>query len=175
MAVVGPPAVAAELDHLPGDPLDARQASSASRRAVADRRPRGLRRLRRRDEPPVRRLGRQPRRPRSRWTRPSTASPLRADGRPSSVTDVKPLPPKDPNGTAAFYAMIAWVFGGYIASTLIGLIGNPRSRSRRRAAARIGALAGVSASSPGILSVVMLRAASTCSRATWWRCPQSRR
>jgi hypothetical protein len=37
------------------------------------------------------------------------------------VTDVKPLPPKVPNGTAIFYVMIAWVFGGYIASTLIGL------------------------------------------------------
>ena len=50
------------------------------------------------------------------------------------VTDVKPLPPKDPNGTALFYAVIAWVFGGYIASTLIGLIGSPRDSSRRRAA-----------------------------------------
>jgi hypothetical protein len=27
------------------------------------------------------------------------------------------------------YAMIAWVFGGYIASTLIGLIGSPRRLS----------------------------------------------
>jgi hypothetical protein len=73
------------------------------------------------------------------------------------VTDVKPLPPKDPNGTAAFYAMIAWVFGGYIGSTLIGLIGNPRSRSKQRAAARIGALAGFGIVA-GILSVVLLRA-----------------
>src|SRR2546430_5704103 len=64
-------------------------------------------------------------------------------GRPAvRVTDVKPLPLKDPNGTAAFYAVIAWVFGGYIGATLIGLIGSPRSTSRRRAAARIGALAG---------------------------------
>jgi hypothetical protein len=56
-----------------------------------------------------------------------------------------------------FYAMVAWVFGGYIASTLIGLIGSPRSPSRWRAAARIGALAahGIVA---GILSVVLLRA-----------------
>ena len=53
--------------------------------------------------------------------------------------------------------MIAWVFGGYIASTLIGLIGSPRSRSRQRAAARIGALAGFGIVA-GILSVVMLRA-----------------
>ena len=53
--------------------------------------------------------------------------------------------------------MIAWVFGGYIGATLIGLIGSPRSRSRRRAAARIGALAGFGIVA-GILSVVMLRA-----------------
>jgi hypothetical protein len=33
------------------------------------------------------------------------------------VTAVKPLPPQDTNGTAAFYAVIAWVFGGYIGST----------------------------------------------------------
>jgi ABC-type Co2+ transport system permease subunit len=53
--------------------------------------------------------------------------------------------------------MIAWVFGGYVASTLIGLVGSPRSRSRRRAAARIGALAGYGIVA-GILGVVMLRA-----------------
>jgi hypothetical protein len=73
------------------------------------------------------------------------------------VTDVKPLPPKDPNGTAAFYAVIAWVFGGYIGATLIGLVANPRSSTRRRGAARIGALAGFGVVG-GILSVVMLRA-----------------
>jgi hypothetical protein len=53
--------------------------------------------------------------------------------------------------------VIAWVFGGYIGATLIGLIGSPRSSSRRRAAARIGALAGFGIVA-GILSVVMLRA-----------------
>ena len=70
---------------------------------------------------------------------------------------MRPLPAKDPNGTAAFYAMIAWVFGGYIGATLIGVIGTPRSRSRARGAARIGALAGFGVVG-GILSVVMLRA-----------------
>jgi hypothetical protein len=81
-----------------------------------------------------------------------------AQDRPAvRVTDVKPLPPKDSNGTAAFYAMIAWVFGGYIGSTLIGLIGAPRSRSQARGAARIGALAGFSLVA-GILSVILLRA-----------------
>jgi hypothetical protein len=80
-----------------------------------------------------------------------------ARGRPAvRVTDVKPLPPKDPNGTAVFYAMIAWVFGGYIGATLIGVIGTPRSRSRTRGAARIGALAGFGLVA-GVLSVLLLR------------------
>src|SRR4029079_8159576 len=73
------------------------------------------------------------------------------------ITDGKPLPSNNPSGTPRFYAVIAWLFGGYIASTLIGLIGSPRSRSRQRAAARIGALAGFSIVA-GILSVCLLRA-----------------
>jgi hypothetical protein len=48
------------------------------------------------------------------------------------------------------------MFGGYIGATLIGVIGIPRSRSRERGAARIGALAGFAVVG-GILSVVMLR------------------
>ena len=81
-----------------------------------------------------------------------------AQSRPAvRVTDVKPLPPKDPNGTAAFYAMIAWVFGGYIGATLTGMIGTARSRSHRRGAARMGALAGFGLVA-GILSVLLLRA-----------------
>ena len=143
VAVVGPPAVAAQLNRLPGDPLDARQASSRADALsqIDDREVYGA-------------------------YDAATAIALErtfnlvaaAQGQPAvRVTDVKPLPPKDPNGTAAFYAVIAWVFGGYIGATLIGLIGSPRSSSRQRAAARIGALAahGIVA---GILSVVMLRA-----------------
>ena len=72
------------------------------------------------------------------------------------VTDVKPLSPKDPNGTAIFYGVIAWVFGGYIAATLVGVIGTPRSRSRTRGAARSGALAAFGLVA-GILAVLMLR------------------
>ena len=49
------------------------------------------------------------------------------------------------------------MFGGYIGATLIGLIGSPRSSSRQRATARIGALAGFGIVG-GILSVVLLRA-----------------
>jgi hypothetical protein len=156
VAVVGPPTVAAQLDRLPGDPLDARQASSrrAALSDIDDREVYGA------YEAATNRLFV------ASAANRATAIALEAtfnrvaaaQRRPAvRVTDVKPLPPKDSNGTAVFYGMIAWVFGGYIASTLIGLIGSPRSPSRRRAAARIGALAahGIVA---GILSVVLLRA-----------------
>jgi hypothetical protein len=156
VAVVGPPGVAAQLDNLPGDPLDTRQASS---RADA------LSQIDDRDvygayDAATNRLFV------ASAANRATAIALAATfnrvaaarrGPAVHVTDVKPLPPKDPNGTAAFYAVIAWVFGGYIASTLIGLIGSPRSRSTQRAAARIGALAGFAVVT-GILSVIMLRA-----------------
>jgi Protein of unknown function (DUF3533) len=156
VAVVGPPAVAAQLDRLPGDPLDARQASS---RADA------LSQIDDRDVYGAYEVATNHLFVASAANR-ATALALEAtfnraaaaQGAPAvRVTDVKPLPPKDANGTAVFYAMIAWVFGGYIASTLIGLIGSPRSPSRQRAAARIGALAAFSLVA-GILSVVILRA-----------------
>ncbi|MEA2382489.1 MAG: epoxide hydrolase 4 [Solirubrobacteraceae bacterium] len=44
-----------------------------------------------------------------------------AQGRPAvRVTELKPLPPKDPNGTAAVYAVIAWVFGATSAQRCSG-------------------------------------------------------
>ena len=156
VAVVGPPAAAAQLNRLPGDPLDAREASSRSDALsqIDDREVYGA------YEVATNRLFV------ASAANRATAVALEqtfdrvaaAQRRPAvRVTDVKPLPPKDPNGTAAFYAVIAWMFGGYIGATLIGLIGSPRSTSRRRAAARIGALAGFGVVG-GILSVVMLRA-----------------
>ena len=156
VAVVGPPAVAAQLNRLPGEPLDARQASSRSDALsqIDDRKVYGA------YEAATNRLFV------ASAANRATAVALEetfnivaaAQGRPAvRVTDVKPLPRADPNGTAAFYAVIAWMFGGYIGSTLIGLIGSPRSTSRQRAAARLGALAGLSVVG-GILSVVMLRA-----------------
>src|SRR3954467_137524 len=156
VAVVGPPAVAAQLNRLPGDPLDARQASSRSDALsqIDDREVYGA------YEAPTNRLfvasaaNRAP-----AIALEATFDKIAAvQRRPAvRVTDVKPLPPKDPNGTAAFYAVIAWVFGGYIAATLIGLIGTPRSTSTGRATERMGALAGFGVVA-GILSVLMLRA-----------------
>jgi hypothetical protein len=156
VAVVGPPAATSQLNALPGDPLDARQASSRADALsqIDDREVYGA------YDAKTNRLFVAS--AANRATAIALAATFNrvaaARGGPAvRVTDVKPLPPKDPNGTAAFYAVIAWVFGGYIGSTLIGLIGSPRSRSRQRAAARIGAFAGFGIVG-GILSVVMLRA-----------------
>jgi hypothetical protein len=156
VAVVGPNAAATQLNGLPRAPLDARQAGSRSDALslIDDRDVYGA------YEVATNRLFV------ASAANRATAIALEqtfnriaaAQDRPAvRVTDVKPLPPKDPNGTAAFYAVIAWVFGGYIGATLIGLIGSPRSRSTRRAAARVWALAGFGVVA-GILSVVMLRA-----------------
>ena len=156
IAVIGPPAAAVQLNRLPGDPLDARQASS---------RPDALSQIDNRDVYGAYEVATNRLFVASAANR-ATAIALEetfdrvaaAQRRPAvRVTDVKPLPPTDPNGTAAFYAVIAWVFGGYIGATLIGLIGAPRSRSRQRATARIGAFAGFGIVA-GVLSVVMLRA-----------------
>ena len=156
IAVVGPPAAAVQLNRLPGDPLAARQASSRSD---------ALSQIDNRDVYGAYEVATNRLFVASAANR-ATAIALEetfdrvaaAQRRPAvRVTDVKPLSPNDPNGTAAFYAVIAWVFGGYIGATLIGLIGDPRSRSRQRAAARIGAFAGFGIVA-GVLSVVMLRA-----------------
>jgi hypothetical protein len=155
VTVVGPPAAAVQLNRLPGDPLDARQASSHADALaqIDDRKVYGA------YEVATNRLFV------ASAANRATAIALEdtfnrvaaAQRRPAvRVTDLKPLSPTDPNGTSAFYAVIAWVFGGYIGATLIGLIGSPRSSSRRRAAERIGALAGF-AIVAGILSVVLLR------------------
>src|SRR6476646_5044588 len=156
IAVVGPASIATQLDDLPGDPLDARVSPSRADALsqIADRKVYGA------YEASTNQLFV------ASAANRATAIALEttfdrvaaAARRPAvRVTDVKPLSPKDPNGTAAFYAVIAWVFGGYIGATLIGLIGDPRSRSRKRAAARIGALAGFGVVA-GVLSVVLLRA-----------------
>ncbi|HEX6713662.1 MAG TPA: ABC transporter permease [Thermoleophilaceae bacterium] len=156
LAVVGPPSVATQLDKLPGDPLDARQAASRSDALsqIDDRKVYGA------YDAATNRL--YVASAANRATAIALATTFNrlaaAQNRPAvRVTDVKPLPAKDPNGTAAFYAVIAWVFGGYIGSTLLGLLGTPRSRSRARAVARIGAFAAFGLVA-GILSVVLLRA-----------------
>src|SRR5436190_1697727 len=141
LAVVGPPAVAAHLDALPGHPLDTRVTPSrqAALSQIDDRKVYGA------YDATTNRLyvASAANRATAVALEVTFARVSAAQGRRAArVTGVKPLPPKDPNGTAAFYAVIAWVFGGYIGATLIGVIGTPRSRSHAHGAARIGALAG---------------------------------
>jgi hypothetical protein len=155
LAVVGPPAVVARLDALPGSPLDPRAVASRQEALsqIDDREVYGA------YDATADRLyvASAANRATAVALEATFARLAAAQGRPAPrVTDAKPLPPKDPNGTAAFYGMIAWVFGGYLASTLVGLVGTPRSPSRRRGAARLGALAAFSLVA-GILSVVMVR------------------
>jgi hypothetical protein len=156
IAVVGPPAVTARLDALPGDPLAARQAASRADALsqIDDREIYGAY-----DAAGNRLYVASAANRATAIALETTFNRIAAAAnRPAvRVTDVKPLPPKDPNGTAAFYAVIAWVFGGYIGATLIGLIGSPRSATARRGLARIGVLAGFGIVA-GVASVVMLRA-----------------
>jgi hypothetical protein len=156
IAVVGPLAVGAELGGLPGDPLEPHQASSLrdALSQIDDREAYGAY-----DATANRLYVASAANRATALALVATFDRIAAARRQPAVrvTDVKPLPAKDPNGTAAFYGVIAWVFGGYIAAILIGLIRSPRSRSRRRAAARLGALIGFGVVA-GILSVVLLRA-----------------
>jgi hypothetical protein len=57
------------------------------------------------------------------------------------VVDMAPLQHGDPRGTTLFYLVIASVFGGYLAATLVSLLTGYGFHTRWRAAARIGALA----------------------------------
>jgi hypothetical protein len=173
IAVVGPPAAAVQLNRLPGDPLDARAVSSRADALsqIDDRKVYGA------YDASANRLfvASAANRATAIGLEETFDRIAAAQRRPAvRVADVKPLPPSDLNGTGAFYAVIAWVFGGYIGSTLIGLVGTPRSRSRQRAAARIGAFAGF-----GIVGGILTRSccapASACSRATWSPCARSRR
>src|SRR4051812_40080163 len=156
LAVVGPSSVAARLDALPGHPLDPRATTSrqAALAQIDDRKVDGAF-----VAAPTRLfVGSAATRATAIALEQTFDRVAAAQGRPAvRVTDVKPLPPKDPNGTAAFYAVIAWVFGGDIGATLIGVVGTPRSRSHRRGAARTAGIAAFGLVA-GVLSVLLLRA-----------------
>jgi hypothetical protein len=77
------------------------------------------------------------------------------------VTDVVPLPVSDAAGTSAFYAVVAWMIGGYLGATLLGLLSSPRATTRRRARDRVGALAAYAAIS-GLLSTIPAAGSSSC-------------
>jgi len=57
------------------------------------------------------------------------------------VKDVLPPHRGDAEGLVPFYLVIAWTVGGYLASTLVGLMGGMKSATPRLALERIGMLA----------------------------------
>ena len=57
------------------------------------------------------------------------------------VRDVLPPHRGDAEGLVPFYLVIAWTVGGYLASTLVGLMGGMKSATPRLALERIGMLA----------------------------------
>jgi hypothetical protein len=74
---------------------------------------------------------------------------------PLQVRDLAPLPASDPNGISAFFLIIAWVLGGYVGATVIGVVfGGVRSPSLRQVAIRLALLAGYAAVS-GLLGVLL--------------------
>jgi hypothetical protein len=76
-------------------------------------------------------------------------------GRSLTVTDAKPLPDGDSRGLSAFYAVIAWVFGGYLAATVLTLFAGAASRHHKRAAQRVGGLVLYSLAA-GLLGAIVL-------------------
>jgi hypothetical protein len=61
---------------------------------------------------------------------------------PLQVRDLAPLPASDPDGISAFFLVIAWMLGGYVGATTLGLmLGGVRSPSLRNAATRLCLLA----------------------------------
>jgi hypothetical protein len=75
---------------------------------------------------------------------------------PLQVRDLAPLPASDSSGTSAFFLVIAWMLGGYVGATALGLmLGGFRSPSLRDAATRLALLAGYAAIS-GFLGVLLV-------------------
>jgi hypothetical protein len=70
------------------------------------------------------------------------------------VQDVRPLAAGDPRGLSIFYAVLAWVFGGYLGATILGLVVGTKSRGLHRALARLSALA-VYAVAAGLLGALV--------------------
>jgi hypothetical protein len=79
-------------------------------------------------------------------------------GRRLSVQTVKPLPASDPRGLSAFYLVVGWLVGGYLAATILGLARGGVASNPRLAARRVAALAGYAVLS-GILGTLLVQQA----------------
>ena len=95
---------------------------------------------------------------------PSTASVLTKEfstaaaalKMPLRVRDLAPLPAADSAGDSLFFLVIAWMLGGYVGATALGVtLGGMRSRGLRQAAIRLGLLAGYAVTS-GLLGALLI-------------------
>jgi hypothetical protein len=84
-----------------------------------------------------------------------------------AVKDVVPAHKGDAEGLVPFYLVIAWTVGGYLASTLVGLMGGMNSRTPRLAAERIGMLAGYSVLG-GIGGTLIVHTIMDFLGGNWW-------
>jgi len=72
------------------------------------------------------------------------------------VVDLAPLPASDSTGTSLFFLVIAWMLGGYVGATAAAIVlGGMRSPGLRRAAIRLGLLAGYAVIS-GLLGALLI-------------------
>jgi hypothetical protein len=62
-------------------------------------------------------------------------------GRRLTVVDIRPPAPGDHNGLSAFYLVVGWMVGGYLAASLLGLSSGARSANVHRITIRLIALA----------------------------------
>ncbi|MGH3211573.1 MAG: hypothetical protein ACRDNO_27830 [Trebonia sp.] len=75
---------------------------------------------------------------------------------PLHVRDLAPLPASDSTGSSLYFLVIAWMLGGYVGATTVGMmLGGMRAPDLRRAAIRLGLLAGYAASS-GLLGALLI-------------------
>jgi hypothetical protein len=71
------------------------------------------------------------------------------------VRDLAPLPASDPTGSSLFFLVVAWMLGGYVGATTLGLMLGMRSAGLRQAAIRLGLLAGYAVIS-GLLGALLI-------------------
>jgi hypothetical protein len=75
---------------------------------------------------------------------------------PLRVRDLVPLPASDSTGISLFFLVLAWMLGGYLGATAVGvMLGGMRSPGLRQAAVRLGLLAGYAVIS-GLLGALLI-------------------
>lgn len=77
-------------------------------------------------------------------------------GRKLNVQTYRALPSNDPRGLSAFYLIVGWLVGGYIAATILGLARGGVPRNVRSATSRLLVLAGYALLS-GLLGALVVQ------------------